>query len=321
MEREEDQTTIHVPLQNDPTSCDHHQTWAPLRKNFPWHRLCKVQQVMNRYNSIRLAIISLTGAVIIPVLSASNVSSSMSYATENTPPVAAVRAAEWLGRNVVSTDGVRVGNVADYVLQFGGLPQLRYVIVKSGGGLGKHGDERAIPADAITLVGQQLHVSLALRAYNQLPALPANHRSFLSFSDNLATMAKLCSTPLDRAELTGNYTLFSDLNFQKKIVGRNGEELGTLWDLWIDFNANDAPFFEIVPTVDVWPFNRAVKDTDVNYEIPTTAFESLSGGKIHCAVGETDRGQLKLINYPGAYVAAVGEKLETVHAVQTKAMP
>jgi sporulation protein YlmC with PRC-barrel domain len=294
---------------------------VPLRKNFPWHRPCEVQRVMNKYNSIRLAVISLTGAVIIPVLSASNASSSMGNATENTPPVAAVRAAEWLGRNVFSTDGVRVGSVADYVLQFGSLPQLRYVIVKSGGGLGKHGDERAIPADAITLVDHRLHVSLALAAYNQLPVLPANHRSFLSSPDNLATMAKLCSTPLDRAELTGNYTLFSDLNFQKKIVGRNGEELGTLWDMWIDFNANDAPFFEIVPTVDPATVDRVVKDTDVNYEIPTTSFESLEGGKIHCAVGEADLEQLKLINDAGAYVAAVGEKLETVQAVQTKALP
>jgi sporulation protein YlmC with PRC-barrel domain len=258
----------------------------------------------NTHNTIRLALIALTGVLVIPALSASE-ASAVAVVNNATPPINAVRLSDSLGGDVFSTDGVRVGDVVDCVLQFSKLPQLRYVIVKSGGFFGKHADERAIPADAITLVDKQFHVSLTRAEYNRLPVLPVDHRSFLSDPDNLANMAKLCSTPLNHADLNGTYVRYSDLHENEIVAGKNGERLGGFSDLWVDFNANEAPFLEFTPTAN----SLTVLGADY-FDLPTTQFVGISGHRINFAVGEDEIKRSKAVDDVNAYVAAAGEKLE-----------
>lgn len=240
------------------------------------------------------------GALIIPAALAT---------ADSLLPVAAVRATTQLGADVFAADGARVGTVADFILQFDALPQLRYVIVKSRASFGEPADQRAIPADAVTLVDHCVHVTLASDYFEHLPVLPANHRRFLSFADNLTNLAKLCGTPLEHAGLTGDYVAFSDLSTLDDIMGEHGEELGLFADLWIDFNANECPYLEYAPTsgpVDLFG--------NLDYDLPTTALEAVTPGRIHFSVSEADLAHVRTIDDASAFVAAAGEKLETAQA-------
>jgi sporulation protein YlmC with PRC-barrel domain len=252
------------------------------------------------FANLRLILIGLSGTLTIPAAIAG---------TDPSPPAAAVRATTEVGAAVFSTDGARVGTVADFVLQFDALPQLRYVIVKSGGVLGLHADRRAIPADAITLVDQRVHVNLTRGSFEHLPVLPANQRSFLSYADNWTNLAKLCGTPAEHAALKNGYVMFSDLSSLDSVVGRKGEELGYFTDLWVDFNANECPYLECAPAPGDSDFFG-----DVEYDLPTTTLQSAKSGQIRFAVGEDELTDLKTIDDPAAYVAAAGEKLKMSEA-------
>jgi len=251
----------------------------------------------------------LTGAGLASALSATDATSTVPAQTNPSPPIVAIRAKEQVGSEVFSSDGVRVGTVGDYVFQFGKLPQLRYVIVKSGGFLGLHADQRAIPADAITLTDHRIHVSLTSADYSHLPVMPFNHRAFLSDQENLTNMAKLCGTPAAHARLNASYVLFSDLGFLSSVADRTGRDLGHFSDIWIDFNANEAPYLELDPTGgDLDSFGN------IDYMIPTTEIARVQEGQIRLGAGEAEFENLKWVDNASAVVAAAGEKLESAQA-------
>ncbi len=240
-----------------------------------------------------------------PVLSASTSSPNGVGVGENPLRSAAVRAKSEIGAAVYSTDGQTLGTVSDYVLQFDALPQLRYVIVRTGGSLGHRAAQRAVPADAIASTNGRLQARLTGADYAALPILPSNHRAFLSANENLAQLAKLSGTPLEHAALKSDFVLFSDLSELFTVVDQRGAELGTFTDLWIDFNANEAPYLEYDPI-------NGELDLSGNtaYDVPTVALTRVQTGEIHFALGEADLEHLKWIDEASAYVAAAGDKLE-----------
>jgi PRC-barrel domain len=257
---------------------------------------------MNINHTVRLV---LAGSLFAPALFATDIRPMNAAATGTKPPTAAVRGREWVGEQVYSADGFPIGDAIDCVLQFDQSPQLRYVIVKSGGLLGLHADERAIPADAITLTGHRFHVALTRVAFEQLPVLTANHRLFLSFPDNRAELARLCQTPPGHANLRDDYVLYSDLYMRRVVAGQDDQPLGIYSDLWVDFNANEAPFLEFYPTT------PALADTgSARFELPTTKLTSFHANRLRFAVNEDQVARSRVIDNVCAYVAAAGEKLE-----------
>ena len=261
---------------------------------------------MNKKITIRLALIALTGAWIVPVLPAADATATVVSASHTSPPITAVRAKDQVGADVFSTDNVKVGVLSDYVMEFGTLPQLRFVVVKSGGFLSLHADQRAIPADAITLADSRLQVNITGEAFGQLPVLPINHRSFLTSAESLANMAKLCGTPAEHANLNGDYVLFSDLGVMSNVVDKNGEDLGYFSDLWVDFNANESPYLEFDPAT-----GALDSFGNIDYLVPTTAIKNVKAGQIHLAVSAGEFEHLKSLDNIPAYLAAAGEKLES----------
>ena len=222
-----------------------------------------------------------------------------------TLPTHAMRARVALHHDIFSRDGERVGDVYDYVLQFTSPPQLRYVIVKTGGVAGVGGEERAIPADAVTFAGNRFEVNLTHAAFGQLPVLPQHRRTFFDNAANLTDLAKRCGTPAQHAALAEGYVLFSHLSNDDVMVGTNSEDLGHFRDIWIDFNANEAPYLEFVATSE-----ELVLRGDVSFDIPTTKIIRLESNRIYFATSEDEIANAKSVTDVVAYVAKAGDELE-----------
>ncbi len=242
-----------------------------------------------------------------PVLFASAPSAASTTPTNNPAPSTAVRGKSELGATVYSQDGLTVGTVSDYVLQFGTLPQLRYVIVRTAAGVGHRATQRAVPADAITDTNRRLNLSLNGTDFAALPVLPSNHRAFLASGENQTQLAKLARTPLDHATLAGDFVIYSELSDLFTVVAKDGGELGTFTDLWIDFNANEAPYLEYDPIKGELDFTG-----ETQYDVPTVALTRVQTGEIHFSLAEAELENLKWIDDAGAYVAAAGDKLEAI---------
>ena len=253
------------------------------------------------------ALITLGGTLIVPALVASDNTLTTSTAPAARPPIAAVQVSWRFGSDVFSTDNVRVGDLVDCILQFDQLPQLRYVIVKSGGFFGRSAQTRAVPADAIEMVNNRLRLTLTRAVFESLPVLPIDHDAFLSNPDNLGNLAKLSSTPPAHASLDGKYVTCTDLFENKRVEGKNNETLGIFTDLWVDFNANEAPFLEFAPTNYGLDGSRSVA-----YDVPTKAFKSIGKGAISFAVGVDDVSDSRIVENGTAYAVAAGKALESM---------
>ena len=263
---------------------------------------------MQKHPIHRLSLLILAGALCPPALFAVDPPAK----SASSLPIAAVRAQGQLYSDVYSSDGKKVGDIVDFVVQFENLPQLRYVIVRTGGILPSGGEHRAVPADAISLVDGRYRVSLARDAYRQLPALPRDVRAHFHNAANVAEIAKQFSTPADHAAVARDCVLFSSLGSNGRIMSADHEELGRFADLWIDFNANQAPYLEFTPT------NFALEEHGENtvFDLPTTQLVRAGGGEIVFALSAREVDQSKSITDASAHAAKAGEMLD---AAQTAA--
>lgn len=174
-----------------------------------------------------------------------------------TTQVKVTRATTFLGMDVVSSDGQKIGDIADFVYDVSDTPRLQYVIVNSGSFLGFGGDARAVPAGAINSDGRQASLQISQDDFWGVPVMPQNRARYLANSDNAARIDQAFdlssgSRSAQQGDSTKSLVLFSDLR-NAEIYDRQGEEFGNVADTWISLDLDRAPYLEILANADL-PF-------------------------------------------------------------------
>lgn len=112
--------------------------------------------------------------------SSARVSQSGTSATD-TVPVRVTRASNYLGSDVIASDGRKVGDIVDYYFDVGNSSaQLAYVLIMTGGFLNMGGDTRAVPATAVTVTGDNVRLNVSSTEYWRVPVLPEDRERFLT---------------------------------------------------------------------------------------------------------------------------------------------
>lgn len=246
--------------------------------------------------------IILAGAFLAPA-------SAAEHATTGKPKIESFRARKSIFRDVFATDGNKVGDIVDYVIQFDKNPQLRFVLIQTGGFGNVGGKTRAIPADAFTRSDNRFHVGLSSQAFEEIPVIIGNRKKYLADPANTAALAKLCNTPVGHAELIGPYTFYTTLGKTYNVLGGGGNEMGIFEDLWINYNANQIPYLQIIPTNEDLERGRALR-----YNLPTSKFVRIRGGAIEFSMKVRDIIKAPMVNDVPTHVAKTGEDLLTVQS-------
>lgn len=98
--------------------------------------------------------------------------------------VRVTRASYYLGSDVMSTDGRKVGDIVDYYVDLSRPSHLAYIVVMTGGFLEFGGDRRAVPASAITTSGDACRINISSGEYWNIPILPDDAQRFVSDPQN-----------------------------------------------------------------------------------------------------------------------------------------
>lgn len=109
---------------------------------------------------------------------------SMSQQKGATAQVKVTRATNYLGSDVIASDGRKVGDIVDFAFDATSRPHLTHVLVMTGGFLDLGGEVRAVPAAAITTQNDQARLQIGSNEYFDVPVLPQNRERFLSDASN-----------------------------------------------------------------------------------------------------------------------------------------
>lgn len=211
-------------------------------------------------------------------------------ATPATTNVRVTRATTFLGSDLISTDGKKVGDIVDYYLDIGEAPRLQYIVIMTGGFLDMGGDRRAVPASAVSMAGETCRINISSDQFWDVPVLPENRDRFLADTQNRSRLAQLftqsgSTPPADQANAGSNrpeaptgrtsgnqrapqqLVSFNALR-NADAYGERDTRLGFFVDAWINVNDNRAPYVEITPTFQ--PFRT---NYDRRFAIPTAKIE------------------------------------------------
>lgn len=226
------------------------------------------------------------------------------------------RATSFLGTDVRTADGRKVGDIVDYVFDMAEAPHLAYVVVMTGGFLQFGGDRRAVPANAISIEDEAGRINISSEEYLKVPVLPDNQRQFLSDRRQAQEIARAFKVePRDRGRrgAAASLVTFSELS-NANITSTDGQRLGFCMDAWVSQDLNHAPFIEINPTYQ--PFRAA--ETDLRHAIPMARFVSRGEfAGFEFAVGTDDLAQAQHVTeVDGVRMLQSGTVDDTVLRVQ-----
>ena len=229
--------------------------------------------------------------------------SSRSNATRQdqsaTEKVRVTRATNFLGSDVIATDGRKVGDIVDYYLNLDQAPRLHYIVIMTGGFLDMGGDRRAVPASAVSMSGETCRIDISSDRFWDVPVLPENQDRFLADSQNRNRLSQFFAQS-SRTASAGQANAGAEANDpnragaptgrtsgnnqrdqqqQQQLVsfnalrnadayGENDTRLGFFVDAWINLKDNRAPYVEISPTFQ--PFRTSY---DRRFAIPTAKLE------------------------------------------------
>lgn len=271
-----------------------HQWFIGLRphfaESFPVYvfRAMKNFTHLSKTSSRVLCCVLLAGAVTGGAFAAENTSQSRSASSSRSQSqrssqssieqIKITRASNFLGTDVMSSDGHKVGDISDFYYDAAGTPHLKYVIIESGGILGIGGDTRAVPAQALSSEGDTVKIDSSRDEFWGVPVLPQNQSRFLKDPQNQdriaqafqgqSTSTRTQSRQSSQQSSQQNLISFSQLR-NAEITDKDGERLGQVVDTWVSLNLNRAPYFEVSAPPDspfaVLPRNR--------YAIPMSELE------------------------------------------------
>lgn len=160
--------------------------------------------------------------------------------------VRVVRASDFIGTDVTSSDAHKVGDIVDYVFDTARAPRLAYVIVMTGGFLEVGGKIRAVPAAAMTVTGDTAHLRISRDRYLAVEKLPGDRLQYLSNPENAARLAQWFHVAAERP----NPSLVSySMLARREAFTANETRVGYIDDVWISFDRDRAPFVEITPAL------------------------------------------------------------------------
>lgn len=229
--------------------------------------------IISKRIPLRFAAIALVACgALDPAVAQNNSSSSKNSAAgsdrgsnPSSTEVRVTRATNFLGSDVMSTDGRKVGDIADYYFDTASAPHLKYVVITTGGFLGYGGDSRAVPPESLTTQGDTVKLNLSSDDYWNLPVLPQNQKRFLRDPQNTQRIAQAFNrsnsssmgnnqgsqsqrTPSGQAQVNqsrqGTLVSFTDLR-NSDVSDSEGQDLGRFIDAWVSLNLNRAPYLEI----------------------------------------------------------------------------
>lgn len=225
--------------------------------------------------------------------------------------VRVTRASNYLGADVIASDGRKVGDVVDYFFNLGSAPHLRYVVIMTGGFLDLGGDVRAVPVSAISVNGDNCRLALNSEQFYDVPVLPNDRQRFLSDAQNRQRIEQFFNqsnrTANYNAETSGNenpnragaptgQTSSSDARLisyselrNANAYSQNGNHLGYFADAWLSLDSGRAPYIEITPMFQ--PFRT---NFDRRYAVPTAKLSRGDDGygyKLNVTTDELDQAQ------------------------------
>lgn len=213
--------------------------------------------------------------------------------------VRVTRASSFMGMDVISTDGRKVGDIVDYYFDLGDAPHLAYVEIMTGGFLTFGGTRRAVPASALTVTADNAKINMESERFWDAPVLPENTQRFMTDAQNQQRISQYFNQGNQTAGTTGT-TRTQNANTDQRqnantstsraggMTGRQGASqlvsfnelrnseayssqdtrLGYIMDAWVNLNDNRAPYFEITSTFA--PFRT---NFDRRYAIPMSKLE------------------------------------------------
>jgi hypothetical protein len=206
--------------------------------------------VATKRSAIAALLLTTAGALAAPENSSAADHTRAANNANATTEVRVMRATDFMGTDVMSADGRKVGDIVDYVFDVGRPPRLAYVLVMTGGFVDLGGDVRAVPAGALRFDGDTAHIGLTREQYLATPELEGDRPSFLSNPDNVARIDRAFnrSGPVTGAPPPAGDRLiaFSAMN-QREADSVSSGFLGYIDDAWISLNRDRAPFVEITP--------------------------------------------------------------------------
>ena len=204
------------------------------------------------------------------------------------------RATNFIGSDVIASDGQKVGDIVDYIINVAGSPELSHVVIMTGGFLDMGGEARAVPASAVRTDDGTCRIDISSSDYWDVPVLPDDRTRFLSAAQNREriqssfTQSRSASnrnptqsqaqrdqaqTQSRSQEMNANYISFALLR-NADIYGANGDRLGFCVDAWVNLDNNRLPLIEINPTT-FQPFRT---NYDLRYAIPVADFKGRQDG-------------------------------------------
>ena len=175
-----------------------------------------------------------------------------------------VSATTIIGYDVFDTNGEKVGDIANFVLDLQEFPRLTHVIVITGGFLDLGGTKRAVPAKAISWNGERYILSVDKSTFTDAPVLPDNLERFFNRKSHLEKAAEIFK--VEPVSIEGNVLFFSQLDFHD-IESVESGILGYLTDVYLSVDHGLTPYLIMAPTDPLLDSNTLTR-----YAIPTTAF-------------------------------------------------
>ena len=199
----------------------------------------------------------------------------LSQNESNQKEVRVTRATNFLGTDVMSTDGRKVGDIADYYFDAVNAPHLKYVVISTGGFLGYGGDARTVLPESLTSHGDTVKLKLSADEYWNLPVLPQNRKRYLGNRDNAQRIAQAFDRSGQRSSsssaTTNQSTLVSFTELRNAdVFDSEGQDLGRFVDVWVSLNLNRAPYAEI-SAVPASPFEASPR---TRYAVPMTELQA-----------------------------------------------
>lgn len=190
------------------------------------------------------------------------------------------RADTLLGRDVMSSDHQKVGDIDDFVLDLNDGGGVTHALVTTGGFLNIGGETRAVPIDAISQHAGVFSIDVDQETFNGTQVLGDDRAAMLN--DRQAMNDLRTTYGLEQRDHRNNsrdaakearFLTYSDLK-RDDVLEKNGDRIGIVTDAWIDTTEGEVPYIEVLATRQAGSIGVvATVGSEIRYNIPASSYE------------------------------------------------
>lgn len=175
--------------------------------------------------------------------------------SDATVSVPVLRATDFIGTDVLSSDGHKVGDVVDFMFDTEPPARVAYVIVMTGGLLELRGQTRAVPPSAITFTDSRARLPLTRDQFMATPAITGSREEFLKNPQYVSQITQAFNVdpndvPRPNDRLLAFYSLLRS-NVYSPVNGR----LGYVRDAWFTLTPERVPYIDMNPMFNPFEIN------------------------------------------------------------------